>query len=312
VVRENLLTLYAAAEQGFAPHPGRHLRLRHASARRDGWDKRSLDRRRRTILASMGRGGRWMLAAGLLGACGGQTDLDLEAQPTAEGGAASPNVGGTGSIGGTGDSGAADAIHETIPSFDAAFDAAPGDALVDPAPVDGGVGPWGHDDKLGDVTRPASDVLEAAVYVSEELVDFRLRFAATPLQPDATNDLTWCVDLEQNQPDAGCAGAPPDGVFLRVSYSPPSSYYVLFAGQDFDPCAHVAYEASTKTLRIVLPRSALLDDGLFNYTVQSNFGGSFGQLDDVPDPIAPFLTSVVLTELPAFAASPSCNPPAPD
>lgn len=91
-----------------------------------------------------------------------------------------------------------------------------------------------------------------------------------------------------------------------------NQYLVNFAGQQFDPCTHVAYEADTKTLRIVLPRSVLVDDGLFNYTVQSNFGGSGGKWDSVPDPIAPFLTSVVLTELPAFEASPSCNPPAPD
>lgn len=279
----------------------------------------------------MGSRLRWLLAVCVQGACGGQTILDATRQSSSDGSTAESDVVSESAIEDANDDGDSAIVDQGVAaSLDADADAdtsipdageSDGSDAVVPWDVNGdgpmeggfGVGPNGYLDKLGDVVRPASDVIEAAVYVSPDFLDFRLRFADTPLQPDATNALAWCIDTQQNKLEGGCMDLAPNGPYLSVSYAKfaDNPYTVWFADQEYDPCTHVGYEPMTRTLRILIPRSALLDDGLFNYVVLSDFGGSGGLDDHVPDPPQVFLTSVLVSELPPFAGGPSCDPPVP-
>jgi hypothetical protein len=169
-----------------------------------------------------------------------------------------------------------------------------------------------YKDAPGDVPRAGADVLEAAAWVADGFIDFRVRFADHPLQADLGATLSWCFDFSHNDLGPGCSSSTGDlDGWLVLSYQPSASsaYSLSVFGVERDPCQHVAYDRCRATLRILLPSSALPGTGFFAYVLLSDWEGSGGKPDVVPDPPTETMNGIYPAFLPDFGASFSCDPP---
>jgi hypothetical protein len=179
----------------------------------------------------------------------------------------------------------------------------------------GGAGPGATPDDEGDVTNPSADVVAAAVYLSGDLVDFRAQFAAPPFDHSATHRVDWCIDLDGFKTGAGSCGTHGEGVDVYVSaYAQLDGNVGEFGlsvehwdggSEQPDPCQFAAYEPETRTLRVLLLRSQIGGVGPFDTILISDFGGSGGANEWVPD--AGWGSVVEVDELPPFAGAPACG-----
>jgi len=181
--------------------------------------------------------------------------------------------------------------------------------------------PWV--DAAGDVTSPNADIVAGAFSVSDNEVDLRLRFRDVPFPTTHTQAITVCLDLDQN-PATGsvCSQAPQrlgadaaitidGGLGALQTCNLNVSLLQAWPPTIIDAAESLWFDPSTNTLRLAFSRELLPDDGVFNYIVTSNFGGSFGANEWVPSTYnfsAPggFLTSQQ-GPLPAFAGQRACE-----
>ena len=147
-------------------------------------------------------------------------------------------------------------------------------------------------DPTGDVTLPNADIVSGSATVFGGMVDLRVQFANTPFPNTATHHLHWFLDLEQyvttgdNYVSARAFGVEKAlGMNVR-----------LFTGT-FDECeidlwsptldidfhSHLWFDPASHTLRLYFPVSKLQDDGIFDYSLLSVFGGSGGANERAPD-----------------------------
>ncbi len=191
----------------------------------------------------------------------------------------------------------------TALSFITAVEAAPG-AWTDPA---------------GDVTLPNADIVSGSATVSAGLVDLRVQFSAPPFPTTATHHVSWCLDTDRSGATGAACGF---STFLGADRG-----FTLFGGLDalstcdfslggnvpgLDAFSQVWFDPATDTLRLVFPLSLVSKDAVFNYAVESAFGGSFGSNERAPDSVnfgspGGFFTSDA-GEMPPFSGTPLCGP----
>ena len=173
-----------------------------------------------------------------------------------------------------------------------------------------GVGAGAPTDEAGDVERPEADVVESDVRIVGELVDLRVRFLATPFPDDMTQELAFCIDTDESGATGGSCGMAAVGidqyVIVDSEVGPPQGDIVVLVGDEiFDACEVASFDASTNTLRLVLPLDAIDDDPPFRFILSSNFGGSGGKLDNQPPP-GSWFESVEASSFLPWSGTPVC------
>jgi hypothetical protein len=145
-------------------------------------------------------------------------------------------------------------------------------------------------DPAGDVTLPNADIVSGSATVSDGMVDLRVRFAAPPFPTTATHYITWCFDTDHNAATgAGCGSGnligADKGFTLFASLGALSTCVFGWSGNvpGLNASSHLWFDPATNTVRLLFPLSLLSDDGVFNYLVESLFGGSFSANDRVPN-----------------------------
>lgn len=159
-------------------------------------------------------------------------------------------------------------------------------------------------DPAGDVTLSNADIVSGSATVFGGMVDLRVQFANAPFPNTATHHLHWFFDLDQN-PATGesyvSAGAFGVETFVSMDVRLSTGTFngceiVLWSPNvaiDFQ--SHLWFDSSSHTLRLFFPVSLLQDDGDFNYSLHSAFGGSGGANERAPD------SGVVTSKTAAFA-----------
>lgn len=151
-------------------------------------------------------------------------------------------------------------------------------------------GPW--TDPAGDVPLPNADIVSGSATVSAGMVDLRVQFAAPPFPTTATHHVTWCFDTDQDGTTGSACGS---GALQGADRG-----FTLFGGlgalstcvfgfsqgmPGLDASSHLWFDPATNTLRMLFPLSLLSDDGVFDYAVESAFGGSFGANERAPNSV---------------------------
>jgi hypothetical protein len=147
-------------------------------------------------------------------------------------------------------------------------------------------------DPPGDVPLPNADVLSGSATVAAGMVDLRVQFAARPFPATATHHITWCFDTDQD-PSTGSACGSGELRGADVGFTLFGSLNALRTCEfsfsqgvpGLDAASHLWFDPATNTLRMLFPLSLLSDDGVFNYTVESAFGGSFGANERAPNSV---------------------------
>lgn len=183
--------------------------------------------------------------------------------------------------------------------------------------VEAAPGAW--TDPAGDVTLPNADIVSGSANVSAGLVDLRVQFSARPFPTTATHHVSWCLDTDQNGATGSACGF---STFLGADRG-----FTMFGGPDalstcsfsqsgnvpgFLATSQVWFDPATNTLRLVFPLVLISVDAVFNYAVESAFGGSFGNNERAPDSVnfgspGGFFTNDV-GGIPPFNGARACGP----
>lgn len=169
--------------------------------------------------------------------------------------------------------------------------------------VPGGVGPGAVPDEEGDVSLPGADVVAAAVYTDGVLADFRVQFADDPFGDQTTYSVAWCLDTRLPAVGTCPSQGPGLDTYLLLIQEGPSGQFVS-GNERVHPCSHTAYEADTRTLRVLVGVDEFPGTSDFAWTLNVIFGGSSGNNERVPE--EGLLDVVVVDELPAFSGEPTC------
>ena len=158
--------------------------------------------------------------------------------------------------------------------------------------AEAGSGAW--TDPAGDVPLPNADILSGSATVAAGMVDLRIQFAAPPFPTTATHHVTWCFDTDQDPSTGSACGSGGDfqgadrGFTLFGGLGALSTCEFSFSQgvPGLDASSHLWFDPATNTLRLLFPLSLLSDDGVFNYAVESAFGGSFGANERAPNSVS--------------------------
>ncbi len=129
------------------------------------------------------------------------------------------------------------------------------------------------------------------------------RTSAEPFGDETTYSVGWCLDTGATGGGSCATHATGIDAYLSLGQEGPSGQFV--SGTDgVDPCLHTAYEAETRTLRVLVPAEEFPGTWDFQWILTVTFGGSSGNNEWVPE--SGNLGVVFVDELPVFAGEPSC------
>src|SRR2546426_1498009 len=157
-------------------------------------------------------------------------------------------------------------------------------------PAGAAAGTW--TDPTGDVTLPNADIVSGSATASAGLADLRVQFSARPFPTTAPHQIIWCLDADRSGATGSACGF---STFLGADRG-----FTWFGGPDalstcrfsqsgnvpgFLASSQVWFDPATNTLRLVFPLVLVSVDAVFNYAVESAFGGSFGNNERAPDSV---------------------------
>ncbi len=152
--------------------------------------------------------------------------------------------------------------------------------------------PYGDLDPSGDVTLPNADIIRVAASTHGGVFDLRLQLCAVPFPSTHTQHVGVCLDTDFDAGTGhGCGAGSGIEVAIGLDYFilwQTFDAYIAAGGASFDACSVVTFDTASNTLRLAIPTAALGAES-FRFTVDSNFGGSFGANEFVPDDVDAYL-----------------------
>ncbi len=140
----------------------------------------------------------------------------------------------------------------------------------------------GWTDPAGDVDWAAGDIVGGSASVWNQGVDLRVQWRAVPFGPDRHQDVTLCIDTDQDATTGAACGPALPGADVRIAL--PGG--VIQPGGVLDaPCLQSSFDEATRTMHFgfEIDRFPAGHADQFRYVVVSDYSGTTSGHDSAPD-----------------------------